>query len=57
MEMAKMTRGRCVLTYSIAALVAYSLDSCDQADHPALLDKTMGLKRRLQTIWREAGGP
>ena len=28
----------------IAALVAYSLDSCDQADHPALLGKTMDLK-------------
>ena len=28
----------------IAALVAYSLDSCGQADHPALLGKTMDLK-------------
>ena len=28
----------------IAALVAYSLDSCDQADHPTLLGKLLLLK-------------
>ena len=31
-------------TDDIAALVAYSLDSCGQAEHPVLLGKTMDLK-------------